>query len=107
MECRPKSQATYRIVMVGSSLGMGLGVPEEQTFGALLPKELSRRTGNKVELYNESCTWEVPHIVDMRFNEVLVAKPDMILWVRGIYLTPPTPRCSVLGHGRGLSEDAT
>jgi hypothetical protein len=67
--------------MVGSSLGMGLGVPEEQTFGALLPKELSRRTGNKVELYNESCTWEVPHIVDMRFNEVLVAKPDMILWV--------------------------
>jgi hypothetical protein len=24
---------------------------------------------------------------------------------RGIYLTPPTPRYSVLGHGRGLSED--
>jgi hypothetical protein len=24
--------------------------------------------------------------------------------VRGIYLTPPTPRYSVLGHGRGLSE---
>ena len=24
---------------------------------------------------------------------------------RGIYLTPPTPRCSVWGHGRGLSED--
>jgi hypothetical protein len=25
---------------------------------------------------------------------------------RGIYLTPPTPRYSVLGYGRGLSEDA-
>jgi hypothetical protein len=24
---------------------------------------------------------------------------------RGIYLTPPTPRYSVLGDGRGLSED--
>jgi hypothetical protein len=24
---------------------------------------------------------------------------------RGIYLTPPAPRCSVWGHGRGLSED--
>ena len=24
---------------------------------------------------------------------------------RGIYLTPLTPRYSVLGHGRGLSED--
>jgi hypothetical protein len=24
---------------------------------------------------------------------------------RGIYLTPPTPRYSVFGHGRGLSED--
>jgi hypothetical protein len=25
---------------------------------------------------------------------------------RGIYLTPPTPKSSVLGYGRGLSEDA-
>jgi hypothetical protein len=25
--------------------------------------------------------------------------------VRGIYLTPGTPRCSVFGHGRGLSTD--
>jgi hypothetical protein len=24
---------------------------------------------------------------------------------RGIYLTPPTPRYSVWGYGRGLSED--
>jgi hypothetical protein len=80
MECKPKQPGVYRIVMVGSSFGMGLGVPREQTLGTLLPAELSRETGRKVELYNESNVWEVPHIIDMRFNEVLTAKPDMILW---------------------------
>jgi glutamyl-tRNA reductase len=38
----------------------------------------------------------------------LVADSDVILSSlanRGIYLTPPTPRYSVFGHGRGLSED--
>jgi len=55
-------------------------VPREKSFAALLPVELSRRTGRRVELYNEAMQWGMPHSVDLRLNEVLAAKPDMILW---------------------------
>ena len=41
----PKSPGTYRIVMVGTSVAAGFRVPQGQTIGALLPAELSRRTG--------------------------------------------------------------
>jgi hypothetical protein len=75
-----KAPGTYRIVMVGSSMTMGWGVPREQTFAALLPAELSRLTGRKVELYNNAMMYEVPHIVALRLDETLAAKPDMILW---------------------------
>ena len=81
MEYAPKPPGTYRIVMAGSSLAMGWGVPREKTFAALLPAELSRQTGRNVELYNEAMMYEVPHIVALRFNETLAAKPDMILWI--------------------------
>jgi hypothetical protein len=84
MECLPKQSGTYRIVMTGSSLALGEGVQREQTFAALLPAELSQQTGRKVELYNESMGWGFPHSVRLRFNEVLTAKPDLILWI----LTP-------------------
>jgi hypothetical protein len=84
MECQPKQPGTYRIVMTGSSLALGEGVQREQTFAALLPAELSQETGRKVELYNESMGWGFPRSVRLRFNEVLAAKPDLILWI----LTP-------------------
>ena len=84
MECQAKQPRTYRIVMTGSSLALGEGVQREQTFAALLPAELSQETGRKVELYNESMGWGFPHSVRLRFDEVLAAKPDMILWI----LTP-------------------
>jgi hypothetical protein len=84
MECLPKQLGTYRIVMTGSSLALGEGVQREQTFAALLPAELSQETGRKVELYNESMGWGFPRSVSLRFNEVLAAKPDLILWI----LTP-------------------
>lgn len=81
MECGPKPSSTYRIVMTGTSFAMGLGVPREQTFAALLPVELSERTGRKVELYNESISLESPHAIALNFDAVLAAKPDMILWI--------------------------
>jgi hypothetical protein len=80
-EYAPKPPGTYRIVMTGSSLAMGWGVPREKTFAALLPAELSRQTGRKVELYNHAMMYEVPHIVDLRFNQTLAARPDLILWI--------------------------
>jgi hypothetical protein len=80
MSCGPKSDGTYRIVMIGSSFNYGMWVPQDQSFAALLPRELSLLTGRKVELYNEAMQWGFPRSVTLRFNEVLAAKPDMIFW---------------------------
>jgi hypothetical protein len=70
--------------MAGSSIAMGWSASREETFAALLPVELSRQTGRKVELYNEGMFLQKPKNLDLRFNAVLAAKPDLVLWV----LTP-------------------
>ena len=79
-----KSLGTYRIVMIGTSVAAGFRVQQEKTFAALLPKELSRGTGRKIDLYNEGMPWRSPQIIAHNFNDVLLARPDMILWI----LTP-------------------
>jgi hypothetical protein len=84
MECGPKPVGTYRIVMTGSSMALGSVVQQRETFAALLPKELSEKTGRPVELYNESMEWGFTHSVTLRFKDVLAEKPDLILWI----LTP-------------------
>jgi hypothetical protein len=87
MELRPKTPGTYRIVMIGSSFAMGLFVPREKTFAALLPAALSQRTGRKVELYNEATGGKFrggpfPAAgAPMQINEALSASPDLILWI--------------------------
>jgi hypothetical protein len=81
IECRARPEGTYRIVMVGSSMALGQSVPIEQTFGALLPQELSRRTGRNIELYNYGMAYGFPRNVGLRLDDVLAAKPDLILWV--------------------------
>jgi hypothetical protein len=84
MECGPKDPGSYRVVMTGSSMAMGLYVAREKSIAGRLPWELSRLTGRKIELYNASigaAYGGTPHSVALRFNEVLAAKPDMILWL--------------------------
>jgi hypothetical protein len=81
VECGPKPPGAYRIVMSGSSFAFGLSTPREETFAALLPAELSRMTGRTVELYNESLLWQAPGGVDKRFDKILAAEPDLVLWV--------------------------
>jgi hypothetical protein len=103
MECGPKPPNTYRIVMAGSSYGFGYGVMREQTFAALLPVELSRQTGRKIELYNASMAGRMPRAAALRFDELLAAKPDMILWelapadVEGVQLQAIDPDARVWG----------
>jgi hypothetical protein len=80
-EFGPKPPGTYRIVMIGTSFAAGMPVPEEKTFGTLLPKELSWRTGRKVELYNEGNPYRYLDTVALHYNEVLKFDPDMILWI--------------------------
>ena len=97
MECGPKPRDTYRIVLVGTSMAEGLHVPWTQTFAALLPQQLSRATGRRVQVYNEALEWESPHLIDTRFKEVLSVQPDIILWaltkwdVENASLTTPLP----------------
>jgi hypothetical protein len=81
MECEAKPEGVYRIVMTGSSTAMGFGSPIEKTFATLLPIEISRQTGRKVDLYNESIVRSSPQSISRGFNEVLAASPDLILWV--------------------------
>jgi hypothetical protein len=79
--CEPKSTGSYRIVLIGSSLAMGQNVPIQKTLGALLPEELSRLVGRQFELYNYAMAFGFPRNTDLRFNDVLAAKPNLILWV--------------------------
>lgn len=80
IECRPKRPGAYRIVLVGTSVAEGVRVPREESFAALLPKELSKATGRDIEIYNEALEWCTPHVLDIRFKEVLAAEPDVIIW---------------------------
>jgi hypothetical protein len=100
MECGPKPPGTYRIVLIGSSIAFGSGVPREMTFAALLPEELSQRTGRRVELYNEGLGFgSTPEIIAHNFDAVLSEDPDLILWILGPidFMAPPP-----VAHGSGL-----
>lgn len=83
MECDAKPSGTYRIVLVGSSVAFGPWVPRENTFAAVLPAELSRRTGRTIDVYNEGIIWKTPRRLPLAFNQIMAAHPDMILWVIG------------------------
>jgi hypothetical protein len=87
MGCGRKPLGSYRIVVIGSSMAMGLYVPREMSFAALLPEELSKQTGRKIEVYNEARggkfrggTFPARDSPE-HFNEVLAADPDAILWI--------------------------
>jgi hypothetical protein len=86
-ELNAKPRGTYRIVLIGSSITQGLFVPSEKTFAALLPEELSKETGRKVEVYNEATGGKYrggPYPTQnsaQHFDQVLAAQPDLILWV--------------------------
>lgn len=77
----PKPAGVFRIVMVGSSVAIGEGVPVEKTLASLLPAELTRQTGRKIQLYNEGMFAEVPDAVAQYFDQVLPQQPDLVLWV--------------------------
>jgi hypothetical protein len=79
-ECYQKPAGTYRIVVLGTSTALGWSVQREQSFVAILPKEIERRTGRNVDVYNESMMFQSPTNILDRFDEILSAKPNMILW---------------------------
>jgi hypothetical protein len=82
----PKVTGAFRIVVIGSSFAVGARVPIAEAFATKLSPELSRLTGQKVEIVNEGMAGAAgfPSIVALRFKDALAAKPDMILRI----LTP-------------------
>lgn len=84
IECGIKAPDAYRIVMTGTSMAVGRYVSREKSFAALLPVSLSLKTGRKIELYNEGMMQGYLDSVGLRFDKVLAARPDMVLWI----LTP-------------------
>ena len=81
IECGPGRPGIYRIVAIGSSVVMGNLVQQEDALTTRLPIEISRRSGREVDLYNEGMVSQLPQVAALRFEEVLAAKPDMVLWV--------------------------
>lgn len=79
---KPKAPGTYRIVMVGASFGFGLGAPKDKTIAARLPIEIEKRTGKKVEVYNESIPGFPGGVqnITKRWDDIIAAQPDLILW---------------------------
>lgn len=77
----PKTPGVYRIVMIGSSMVMGERVPFDKSLAALLPEELSRRAGRKIEVYDEGMAYGFAGNTALRFQDALAMKPDLILWV--------------------------
>ena len=82
--CGGRHSNAFRIVMTGSSVGLGERVQREESLAAFLPADLSAITGRNVELYNESMGFQFARNADLRFDQVLKEQPDLILWT----LTP-------------------
>jgi hypothetical protein len=80
MDCASKAAGAYRIVLVGSSFAMGHLMKRDDSFAALLPSTLSSAAKHDIELYNEGMVTVFPHALALRFDEVLAARPDLILW---------------------------
>ncbi|KAA6465387.1 SGNH/GDSL hydrolase family protein [Acidobacteria bacterium AB60] len=66
--------------MIGSSIAEGLYVQRSNSFAALLPLELSERTGRKIELYNEGMIFGFSHSQTLRFDDALRQSPDLLFW---------------------------
>lgn len=69
-----------RVVLLGSSLVEGYGVPVEASFAHLLPAELERVGGVAVDVYDEAMQWGTPRSVALRMDDVLSEKPALVVW---------------------------
>lgn len=75
------SSGAYRIVLTGSSVALAEHVSQPQSAAAGLPQLLQRQTGRRTVLYNEGMGFGFVHNTDLRFQDVLNASPNMILWI--------------------------
>lgn len=77
----PKPQGVYRIVVLGSSITLGWGVPESDTYVRLVEQLLQGKTGNlKVELVNAAVgNYNTVREVEAFFDKCRQLAPDMVI----------------------------
>jgi hypothetical protein len=88
LPCGPKPPGVFRIVMVGSSAGMGDGVSFEQSFAGQLYNNLPRDLHRPIQLYNISImgVGAAPRYrAEFFSNDVLPLHPDLILYTVSPY----------------------
>ena len=71
----------FRIVLTGSSIALAEHVRQSQSAAAILPQLLDQNRGVKVVLYNEGMGFGFAQNTDLRFQDVLDVKPNLILWM--------------------------
>lgn len=75
-----KSQGTFRIVVLGSSIGMGAGVAQEETYPAVLERLLNERGPRPYEVINLSMAgYNVDRMAETLERFGLRYQPDLIL----------------------------
>lgn len=88
LPCGPKPPGVFRIVMVGSSAGMGDGVSFEQSFAGQLYNNLPRDLHRPIQLYNISImgVGAAPRYrAEFFSNDILTLQPDLILYTVSPY----------------------
>lgn len=77
----PKPKGVYRIVVLGSSITLGWGVQESDTYVSFVEQWLQGKTGNlKVEFVNTSVgNYNTVREVEAFFSKCLKFEPDMVI----------------------------
>lgn len=77
----PKPRDVYRIMVLGSSVTLGWGVPMDQTYVKLVEEWLEGNTGNKrVEIINTAVgNYNTTREIEAFFAKCLELNPDMVI----------------------------
>lgn len=78
--CGPAPAGTYRIVLLGSSVALGMNVEQPQSFAGVLGPMLSSRLDQRIDVFNEAMQWGLPAGIARRGDRLTMPHPDMILW---------------------------
>ncbi|MBU1122342.1 MAG: SGNH/GDSL hydrolase family protein [Candidatus Omnitrophica bacterium] len=77
----PKPKNTYRIIVLGSSITLGWGVSEGETYASLVENRLNGKTGiTTVEIINTAVgNYNTIREIETFFDKCLVFEPDMVI----------------------------